>query len=158
MHALRYLKTTQPRFLFISLNDADEWGHQGNYSEYIKTLAQYDDWISELSTTLETMGDYGKETTLIVTTDHGRGDGSNWTNHGTSAPESKYIWLYAGGPKLKNIPTPKTTYAHNDIRPTIQAILNMDASKCEDCGRIISELTDALNQTKTINQPNKSSR
>ena len=32
------------------------------------------------------MGDYGKHTCLIVTTDHGRGQGAHWVTHGADLP------------------------------------------------------------------------
>jgi phosphopentomutase len=138
--AMRYLKKYQPRFMFLSLDDADEWGHRNNYPEYIKTLHQYDDWIESLLTTLEDLGEYGQSTTLLITTDHGRGDGSKWSDHGISAPESKNIWLYAGGPRVKSTFALTQKYTHNDIRPTIQALMNISTTECRQCGRVISEI------------------
>ncbi|MFM7160010.1 MAG: hypothetical protein ACKO3P_06540 [Planctomycetaceae bacterium] len=66
-HALHFLKTEHPRFLYLSLLDADEWGHAGDYPQYLKSLKDYDEWISEVVRFLDESGDYGKNTLLIVT-------------------------------------------------------------------------------------------
>ena len=41
---------------------------------------------------------YRGQTALIVTTDHGRGSGGDWTRHGSKVPGSEAIWLAALGP------------------------------------------------------------
>lgn len=143
-HAMRYLKTHRPRFMFISLNDSDELAHRGQYQSYIKTLHLYDRWIKELVMTLKGMGDYGANTTLIVTTDHGRGDGSSWTEHGARFPEAKYIWLFGRGPFIQqNRATFGSGYSHLDIRPTIEAALGLAPRDCQGCGTVIREIVNS---------------
>jgi hypothetical protein len=131
-HALHYLKKNQPRFMFISLNDSDEWGHKGNYGRYVSTLRQHDGWIKELVSTLDSMGQYGKNTTLIVTTDHGRGDGNDWNEHGSGYADSKSIWLFGRSPysishkgSATRVPASQIVYTHLDIRPTIEATFGL---------------------------------
>ncbi len=130
-HAMNYLKSKRPRFLFISLNDSDEWGHKGKYEQYLATLRQHDAWIKELVTTLDELGDYGKQTTLIVTTDHGRGDGNDWNDHGSGYPGSKSVWIYGRSPYSKTAPksirapAAKQNFSHLDIRPTIEATFGL---------------------------------
>jgi len=142
-HSMHYLTKHRPRFLFISLNDSDEWGHRGEWERYVETLRHYDERIRELIVTLRQMGKYGERTTLIVTTDHGRGDGENWTHHGRNWPASKYIWLYgrpAGGEISPYSVLGDGGYRHVDIRPTIEASLGLKTIPCKDCGRVIWEL------------------
>lgn len=141
-HAMRFLKLHKPRLLFISLNDSDEWGHKENYTRYLLALKQYDFWIRELISTLEEMGDYGKNTTLIVTTDHGRGDGDDWGSHGFFVPESRNIWLIARNKYTQQNPyrIGRSGYTHLDIRPTIEAIFGLKPQRCEECGRVIREI------------------
>ncbi len=142
--ALNYLKNNRPRFLFISLNDSDEWAHSGDYAKYISTLKGYDEKLKILFDTLEHMGDYGQSTSVIFTTDHGRGDGENWKNHGAHYPESKYIWLYGRNPKLgqsvRKAEPPYTGYTHLDIRPTIEKLMGLTPQRCDKCGQVIQEL------------------
>lgn len=144
-HAMRYLTKHKPRFLFISLNDSDEWAHRGEWNQYINTLQNYDAYIKELMEKLDAMGEYGKHTTLIVTTDHGRGDGKDWMHHGPY-PSSKYVWLFGRASRASkaNRLSPfgflAPSYSHIDIRPTIEAALGLAPIQCAGCGRPIREL------------------
>jgi hypothetical protein len=136
-HAMSYLKAKRPRFLFISLNDSDEWGHKGDYDQYVKTLRQHDEWIKELVTTLDGMDQYGRNTTLIITTDHGRGEGNGWDDHGAGIADSGNVWIYGRSPYTefskhaesakpkKRAPSTPATYTHLDIRPTIEATFGL---------------------------------
>jgi len=38
--ALHHLASYKPRFMFLSLNDLDEYGHLSDYPKYISTLSQ----------------------------------------------------------------------------------------------------------------------
>ena len=141
-HSMHYLQKHRPRFLFISLDDSDEWGHKGEWKRYVSTLRQYDEWIRELIETLKGMGEYGARTTLLVTTDHGRGDGGSWTDHGWFWPESRFVWLYAraaSGLGRHGSPFVEDSYTHSDIRPTIEAGLGLAPHTCDGCGRVIRE-------------------
>jgi hypothetical protein len=142
--ALWYLKKHQPRFFYISLNDSDELAHDDEYSKYIEALHQYDEFIENLLKTLESLGEYGKSTTLIITTDHGRGNHGDWTSHKDSIPESKYIWLAAIGPSIDKKITTQKVYQHIDLVPTIQLIMGIESQLCEQCGKPIRELTDSI--------------
>lgn len=93
-HALRYLKRHTPRFLFLSLNDSDEWGHLNEYDKYVKALQNYNRWLYELQKMIIELSQQLGTTHLIVTTDHGRGTKKDWVHHGSGYPESKYIWIY----------------------------------------------------------------
>ena len=139
-HAMRYLKVHHPKFMFVAYNDSDEWGHKVNYPMYLKTLRQYDTWLSEYVETLKSMGEYGKQTCLVVTTDHGRGDGAKWYTHSNGVPESGRILMYAGCP-LANEPSPfrsdRNLATHLDIRPTIESLLNIAPTHCFFCGRTL---------------------
>ena len=75
---------------------------------------------------------YRNKTTLIITCDHGRGDGSvsigDWRSHGYGLPSSKETWLMALG---KNIPAKgevkdSTVYYNKQIAPTVAKILGID--------------------------------
>jgi bisphosphoglycerate-independent phosphoglycerate mutase (AlkP superfamily) len=146
--AVNYVKNNKPRFLFISLNDSDEWAHKGNYPQYVSTLKGYDEKIKTLFDTLSSMGAYGQSTTVIVTTDHGRGNGNYWTDHGRGSPESKYFWIYGKNlskrERIVGAPTEVASngggYTHLDIRPTIEKLMGLKPTPCEGCGKVIQEL------------------
>ena len=146
-HSMHFLKKHHPRFMFISFDDSDEWGHKNEWENYLSSLRQYDDWIHELIQTLKGMGEYGAHTTLIITTDHGRGDDSMWGQHGWPWPESKYIWLYVRPAPASVTPQyfqnfnddgiSEAKFSHVDIRPTIEAALGLAPHTCEGCGHAI---------------------
>lgn len=140
--ALNYLKKHRPRFLYISWNDADEYGHLDDYSLYINNLQMVDRWIQEVMQTLNALGTYGENTLLIVTTDHGRGaDPSNWTDHDANVHASRYIWLFAHGKSVsRHSPLSGRTYSHVDIRPTIEAAFGLRPRTCTQCGYVIEEI------------------
>jgi hypothetical protein len=136
-HAMTYLRRHRPNFLFISFVDSDFYGHEYDYSAYQKALRQYDGWLKELTETLGAMGEYGKKTTLIVTTDHGRGvESRNWGDHGVNVPESGRIWTYIRLPRDSSfrIADESKSNSHVDIRPTIETLFGLQPMSCSACG------------------------
>ena len=127
-----YLQKHQPRFLYIGLDDSDEYGHLNQYEKYLATLHQYDKWIDELITQLKSMGDYGINTTIIITTDHGRGKGKKWTGHADFSwnPHiftGKHIWCAMLGNQVKPLGIVKKVKgkSHQSIRPTIELLFGL---------------------------------
>jgi predicted AlkP superfamily pyrophosphatase or phosphodiesterase len=125
-HAFHYLKKYQPRFLWISLNDTDEMAHENNLPKYHEALVFADDAIDQVITTLKQLH-LMKETLVIVTTDHGRGDGEYWTTHGIEHPESKRTWAFVINGELTSTSKDNnfTHYSTLSIRPTIEAALGL---------------------------------
>lgn len=135
--AMHYLEKHRPRFLWLSLLDTDEWAHLENWDDYIASLRQFDGWLGELERRLQALGEYGENTVLVITTDHGRGDWHQWGWHGPLWPASRRIWLYVQQPPdaTLQLADPITTEAqHNDIRPTIERLLGLTPSTCLECG------------------------
>lgn len=128
-YALRYLERQRPAFLYIALNDADEEGHRGQYDRYLDALRRADRWIEEIVGTLERMGAWGRRTALLITTDHGRGEGARWGEHGAMSvgDADARIWIYlrlpAGGRFAFGAPAERLT--HLDIRPTVETLLGL---------------------------------
>jgi hypothetical protein len=94
-HILRH----KPRVCYIGLGETDEWGHGRRYDLYLNAAYNADRYIGELWQTLQKMPEYRDKTSLIVTTDHGRGDTRvNWTDHGAKVPSAEFIWIAVLGP------------------------------------------------------------
>jgi predicted AlkP superfamily pyrophosphatase or phosphodiesterase len=128
--AKHYLTAYKPRFLWISLGDTDEYAHANDMRGYIKALKQSDSYVDDLFQTLKTMTHYTQNTTIIITTDHGRGDGKNWTNHGPKFIESKNSFLFViNGRSLLNNSRHPVRYLKGEhfstlsIRPLIESIM-----------------------------------
>lgn len=124
--ALEHLKAKRPRFLFISLVETDDLAHAGDYPGYLAALRRYDAWLVRLVSELDAMGDYGKRTTLLVTTDHGRSVWRDWKSH-KGRPWAGDVWLYARGPRTPAVGliTRGTRRTHSDIRPTLEVLLGL---------------------------------
>jgi hypothetical protein len=143
--ALAYLKEKKPRFLYIGLEWSDERAHSGDYKGVVQALCQYDVWLDQLASTLDGMGDM--PSTLIVTTDHGRGLGAEWRNHGRVAGD-KPIWLYGRGPSVSHIGSLVNgpSHSHLDIRPTIEELFGL--CPCPACAQGFPEISSAASTCK----------
>lgn len=122
--AMHYFEKYQPRFLWISLTDADAAAHLKSRGLYDNVLELYDRLLHILFHTLDIL-DLSDETAIIITTDHGRGNGKHWTDHGPKYPESKQTWAFAKNADL--VPMQGSNYWSTlSIRPTIEAILKSE--------------------------------
>lgn len=97
--ALEALRTRQPRVLYVMLGETDEWAHGGRYDMYLDAAFRSDRFIGRLWQTLQSMPAYRDKTTMLVTTDHGRGaTAEDWTDHGKDVPAAERTWMAAMGP------------------------------------------------------------
>ncbi len=127
--AQNYLLTHQPRLLWIALVNSDDWAHADRYDRYLDYLHLVDGLIGELWQTVQSMDAYRDKTTLIITTDHGRGlQGTDWAEHDIGIPGSADIWLAVIGPATSNIgevKTPETLY-QGQVAATMLQYLGLD--------------------------------
>lgn len=99
--AKEYLAEKHPRFLFLSLGETDEFAHQGRYDLYLQQANEFDRMVGELWHWIQTNPEYKDKTTLLITTDHGRGKRpSKWTSHGLHVKGSSQTWLAMLGPNI----------------------------------------------------------
>ena len=124
--ALHYFEKYQPHFMWISLLDADEAAHAADLERYHAALTFYDDALEVLFNMLSTLK-LDKDTLVIVTTDHGRGNGDDWTSHGSKYPESKQTWAFVMNGELApiNREGSVTYYSTLSIKPTVEAALGL---------------------------------
>ena len=98
--AMEWLKTRKPRVLYIAYGETDEWAHSGNYRSYLDAARHVDRWLEEIWSFVQSDPQYRDKTTLLITTDHGRGDinKTQWTSHGRDIPGAGEVWLTIMGP------------------------------------------------------------
>ncbi|MFC7049799.1 alkaline phosphatase family protein [Emcibacter nanhaiensis] len=110
--AFEYLKEKAPRLLYISLGETDDFAHEGFYDQYVLAAHRADDFIGRIWSWVQSDPRYKDKTTLIVTTDHGRGAAlENWKHHGrfhytdkdgadkvSDFPGDGAIWMAVIGP------------------------------------------------------------
>ena len=125
--ALEYTKANHPRVLFISLGETDKWAHEGKYDRYLCAAHSYDAYVSQLWSTLQAIPQYHNKTTLILTCDHGRGEGRRWTDHGRKLPNSRFTWMAFLGPGTSPLgDVPKKSATNGQIASTLAAALGRD--------------------------------
>lgn len=99
--AADHVRNRKPRVLFIGLGETDEWAHGRKYDLYLQSAHQADAYLAELWSTIQAMPEYRDRTSLIVTTDHGRGSKpEDWTSHGEKIDGAENIWIAVMGPDV----------------------------------------------------------
>jgi hypothetical protein len=97
--AREHLRRHKPRVLYLALGETDEWGHGRRYDLYLDAAHNADRALAELWTELQKMPQYAGKTSIILTTDHGRGlTRVDWTDHGEKVPGAEYVWMAVLGP------------------------------------------------------------
>ncbi len=126
--AIEELKTRKPRVLYIMLGEGDEWAHEGRYDLYLDATKRADRFIERVWTTLQSLPEYRGRTTLLVTTDHGRGATvKDWSDHGKDVPAAEDTWMAALGPSVPPLGVRKgLTVTTSQFAATIAAVLGED--------------------------------
>jgi len=98
--ATEHLRNHHPRIAYIALGDTDEAAHAGHYDRYLDAARETDQWLGELWDFLQNDPTYRNRTTLLLTTDHGRGYETprQWRRHRAGICGADQIWLAAIGP------------------------------------------------------------
>lgn len=126
-YALEYMKTYHPKVLFISYGETDDFAHDGNYDRYLKSARQTDAFIEEIWNFVQSDSQYKDKTTLIITTDHGRGHSpiDQWKHHNKNITGASAIWLAVLGPDkpaLGEVKTPGQLYQKQVARTMAKAL------------------------------------
>lgn len=104
-YALEAIRRDRPKVVYIAYGETDDFAHDGQYGHVLEAAHRTDGFLRELWSALQADKAYAGKTTLIITTDHGRGDGSkpnDWKGHGAVIwPASDQTWLAAIGPGVK---------------------------------------------------------
>jgi hypothetical protein len=145
--ALSYLRREQPRLLFISYGETDDFAHDGKYDEYILAANRTDGFIREVWETLQSIPNYRENTVLFITVDHGRGEEplETWLHHASKRSLDGYMsslaqyeegivgseatWMAAMGPGISDsglIATGERCVTSDRIAATLLQILGED--------------------------------
>jgi arylsulfatase A-like enzyme len=86
-----------------------------------------DGFLNRLWTTIQGMPEYRDSTTLIVTSDHGRGSSlSDWSGHGSKVQGADKIWMAIMGPDTPASGEISTHAEKRDIAPTIIKLMGLN--------------------------------
>jgi arylsulfatase A-like enzyme len=90
-------------------------------------IATTDGFLKRLWTTVQNMPEYRNSTTLIVTSDHGRGSTlADWSGHGSKVIGADKIWLAILGPDTPAAGEVTTHVEQRDIAPTIIKLMGLN--------------------------------
>lgn len=125
---LTWVRSHRPRVLFVGLGESDVWAHGRHYDRYLRSVHAADAMIAELWRTMQSMPEYRGRTTFIITTDHGRGAGREWTDHGREVDGADRIWLAMLGPgtPARGEVRGGAAVTQSQIASTIAALLGED--------------------------------
>jgi bisphosphoglycerate-independent phosphoglycerate mutase (AlkP superfamily) len=138
---MEYIKKNKPKVMYFAFDETDDFAHGGEYAAYLNSAHYTDRFISELWSYLQSDPQYKNKTTLIITSDHGRGNNAeDWKDHGQKVPVADQIWLAMIGPDTAPIGEAKTEQQlyQNQIAPTIGSLLGLDFSGDKQKGPILS--------------------
>lgn len=127
--ALEHLKHESPSVMYIGLGDTDEHAHEGHYDHYLHAAHDADGNLKILWDELQANPKYKGTTTVIFTTDHGRGDPpQGWRSHGAKIDGSEAIWLAVLGPDTPALGerSDAALITQSQVAGTVAALLGED--------------------------------
>jgi bisphosphoglycerate-independent phosphoglycerate mutase (AlkP superfamily) len=127
--AVEYLKTVRPRVLYIAFGETDDWAHDRRYDRVLEAINYFDGCLRKLWQAIEDSPEYRGRTTVVPTSDHGRGATiEDWHSHSEKVQGADQIWAAILGPD-----TPAAGEGENasevfqrDIAPTVIELLGID--------------------------------
>lgn len=144
-YALEALNNHHPRVTYIAYGETDDLAHDGSYDRYIDAANRSDLMLSKLWNWLQSDPFYRDRTTLIITTDHGRGDTpGDWQHHLSpqaaakmnlletvpdGVPGSDQIWFAAIGPSIASKGVISGQWKQSQIAATVLSSLRLNAKK-----------------------------
>ena len=143
-YAMDALKSQNPRVIYIAYGETDDFAHDGSYDRYVDAAHRTDQMLSNLWKWLQANPFYRDRTTLIISTDHGRGNTPDtWRDHSSSAavtelgdsdppggtPGADAIWLAAIGPHIKSNGLVKGHWKQSQIAASALASLQLDPAR-----------------------------
>jgi hypothetical protein len=140
-YMMEYLKREHPKVVYISYGETDDFAHDGAYHRYLDAAHATDGMWRELWTFLQNDPVYAGKTSLIITTDHGRGESpmTEWKSHGTRIKGADAIWMAVLGPDTpaKGVVTQGQLY-QTQIAKTAAALLGYDyVNEKEEVGAVV---------------------
>lgn len=173
--SLEYLKRKKPKLLYVAFGETDDFAHDRQYDQYLWAAQRTDQFIAELWQQLQNDPFYRNQTTLLITTDHGRGrHADSWSHHGSVRAMAGYlqkltaaaavegsdeIWLAALGPGIQpqGIRTTATPWWQHQVASTVAELLGHDFQafqyKAQAALPLLQPEQQLANSTTTAAQP-----
>lgn len=126
--ALTWLRRYNPTLLHIGYGETDVEAHARHYDRYLAMLYETDRMLSELIRAVQDDPELTGRTTVVVTTDHGRGATSrDWTDHGREVANAARWWFLASGAGVDPRGVIDVPMTQSQVAPTILQLLGLNA-------------------------------
>lgn len=140
-YAKEYLRKFEPRLLYIAYGETDDFGHDGDYDAYLNSAHRTDTFIRDLWNYAQSHPTYRGKTTLVISTDHGRGTKpiDAWKSHGSKIEGAEEIWIAVLGPDtpaLGEVENGPQLY-QNQLAQTVAAFLGIKYISNKESGKRI---------------------
>lgn len=127
--AMEHFLKHKPRVFMFGFLETDAWGHAGRYDNLLHAAHRVDEYIRQIWETVQSLPEYRNKTTLIMTTDHGRGSApKEWRSHGVKIDGAENIWMAFMGPDTPALGERANTERHtqSQIAATLAAFFGED--------------------------------
>jgi hypothetical protein len=132
-----------PRFLHLAFLDTDEYAHEGEREAYERALRETDARVLEVLAWVAALPEEQRAvTTVVLASDHGRGRGENWTEHGFFERGSGEVFIAAIGPLVRGGDEARAD--QRDVRPTVERLFGLCPAHVSDEGRALEAIVGAL--------------
>lgn len=142
-NAMAYLKAHRPDVLMIAFDGTDHYAHRGDYAGYLQSAHAIDRWMNALWEWLQAQPDYRGKTTLLITTDHGRGfKPDTWAKHRLFIRGSRHVWLGVMGPDTPPLGemSEKSRLYLDQTAGTLGAFLGYPYSNVRKVGSVVTSM------------------
>ncbi len=126
---MEYLRTRHPRIFYLALGEPDDWSHARRYDRLLDYLHVCDGYLRELWETLQSDDFYRGKTTVLITTDHGRGiRPSDWVEHdeGLKGAEDVFVAIFGPDTPERGEVADHPTVHLADVAATLLQSLGLD--------------------------------
>jgi hypothetical protein len=132
--ALEVIEHLRPRVLYVALGEPDTNAHRRRYDAYLDSIQRCDRFVREIWEKLQSIDQYRGSTTLLITTDHGRGrTPKDWPNHNKNTPGAEETWLAVLGPDTpaRGERTDASAIVSAQVAATVASLLGEDLRAAE---------------------------
>ena len=141
-YAFEYLKKNHPRLLYIAYGETDDFAHDREYDSYLNSANRADRFIEEIWNWVQSQPQYKDKTSIIISTDHGRGLDEKWTDHNSVTPFSDQTWFAVIGPDFPAKGEIKESGQHynNQYAATIAYLLGYNFKAEHEAGEVLTNI------------------
>jgi hypothetical protein len=135
----RVMEEHHPSLVFLHLGEVDHAGHL-NWGWYLSAIRDADQIVYDLWQKIQSDPYYRDQTTMLVTTDHGRHDDEHggFMSHGGISEGDKRLFLLAIGPDIEAGAEFTQLRQQTDVCPTVGELLGFETPFA--AGRVLGEM------------------